>query len=118
MSRRGVVVSRETEDGKVEKELYSPESMKHNALSLTSGRTITAVIGGLVSGILGITGVPGAISYFVYMLMFSGCLMLKLKFNYQQYFGSWKQLFVDGMFGSVTTYILFWTLSYNAVHVF
>ena len=37
MSPRGVVVSRETEDGKVEKELYSPESMKHNALSLTSG---------------------------------------------------------------------------------
>ncbi|QDZ19781.1 putative subunit of ER membrane protein complex [Chloropicon primus] len=112
------LVASKREDGTIEKELFSPESLKQNAVSLTNGRTIIAIAGGITSGILGLTGLQGGLCYFVYMLLFTLTLVLKLGWKYEPYFASWNQICVDGIFGSITTYILFWTLAYNSVHVF
>ena len=113
-----VLVASKKNDGKIEKELFSPESLKQNAVAITNGRIVIAIAGGIVSGILGFTGLKGALCYFVYMLLFTFGLMAKIGFRFDSYFVSWSQICVDGMFGQLTTYILFWTLAYNAVHVF
>jgi hypothetical protein len=118
MGNQSVLVASKKDDGKIEKELFSPESMKQNAVAITNGRIIIAIAGGLLSGILGLSGLKGGLFYFLYMALFTLCLVLKLGWTYQPYFASWNQICVDGMLGNVTTYILFWTLAFNSVHVF
>ena len=35
-----------------------------------------------------------------------------------KYFRSWTEVWVDGMFGGLFTFILFWTVLYGMVHVY
>jgi len=85
----GVFVTSKRSDGTIEKELFSPQCMKQNAMAITNGRTVTAIAGGIFSGILGLTGLQGALCYFLYMALFSATLLMKLGLKYQPYFTSW-----------------------------
>ena len=76
-------------DGTIEKELFSPESLKQNAVAITNGRTIIAIAGGITSGILGLTGLVGGLTYFLYMVLFTCALVLKLGMKFEPYFASW-----------------------------
>lgn len=64
-------------------------------------RTFLAIIGGVIAGILGLTGLTGFIFYFLVMAMTSVALTAKAKFSIHSYFDSWNRILLDGFFGGL-----------------
>lgn len=64
-------------------------------------RTFMSIIGGVVAGILGFTGLKGFILYFLVMAFTSVGLIAKTKFSIHSYFDSWNRVLLDGFFGGL-----------------
>ena len=81
-------------------------------------RTFMSIIGGVIAGILGFTGLSGFILYFLIMAITSVGLIAKAGFQVHSYFDSWNQIILDGFLGGLLSFVLFWTFSYDIVHIF
>ena len=56
---------------------------------------------------------------FLLVTLLSSLLMLvKLRFQVKKYFLDWNSLLFGQFMGGVMTFVLFWTLAYDIVHVF
>ncbi|TVT97431.1 hypothetical protein EJB05_57312, partial [Eragrostis curvula] len=64
-------------------------------------RTFLSIIGGVVAGIWGFTGLMGFVFYFVIMMVASIGLLAKSKFSVQTYFDSWSRISIEGVFGGL-----------------
>ncbi|KAL8162844.1 hypothetical protein V2J09_014333 [Rumex salicifolius] len=60
-------------------------------------RTFLSIVGGVIAGILGLTGVAGFVFYFLVMTIASVGLVAKAKFNVNSYFDSWNRVVFDGI---------------------
>lgn len=70
-------------------------------------------------GILGLTGLYGAVFFLFAVTVFWFMLLLKAGIDsWKKYFISRKSLLVNGIFGHFFTYILCWTFIYGMVHVY
>ena len=76
-----------------------------------------SVIAGSAAGILGLTGYTGFIFYGV-VLLFTSFIIWAMKTKGQpgKYFKGKTDVWIDGVFGSLFSYVLFWTLLYGTVH--
>lgn len=81
-------------------------------------RTFMSIIGGVIAGILGFTGLTGFIFYFLIMTVTSVGLIAKTGFTVYSYFDSWSQIILDGFLGGLLSFVLFWTFAYDIVHIF
>ncbi|CAL9775480.1 unnamed protein product [Musa acuminata subsp. burmannicoides] len=81
-------------------------------------RTFLSIIGGVIAGIWGFTGLTGFIFYFLVMAAASFSLAAKAQFSVCTYFDSWNRIFLDGIFGGLMSFVLFWTFAYDIVHIF
>lgn len=77
-----------------------------------------SIIGGVIAGILGFTGLSGFILYFLLMAITSVGLIAKAGFQVHSYFDSWNQVILDGFLGGLLSFVLFWTFAYDIVHIF
>lgn len=86
--------------------------MKRNRCSMLSevynwifclfcSRTFLSIIGGVVAGILGFTGLKGFVFYLLLMAFTSLGLVAKAKFSIHTYFDSWNRVLVDGFLGGL-----------------
>jgi len=78
-------------------------------------RCIGSIAGGSIAGILGLTGIYGALFYGVVMLSISAAILLKTNVQPDRYFFSpWSTIFVGGIFDRniLLSYLLFWTFFY------
>ncbi|KAI4311066.1 hypothetical protein MLD38_036002 [Melastoma candidum] len=111
----------ESSKGKAKEDLdvpiFSAENMQSNMKIIYYSRTFMSIIGGVVAGILGLTGLSGFILYFVIMAITSVCLVAKTGFSVNSYFGSWSQVVLDGFLGGLMSFVLFWTFAYD-IHIF
>eukprot|EP01130_Rhizamoeba_saxonica_P006482 TRINITY_DN2579_c0_g1_i1.p1 TRINITY_DN2579_c0_g1~~TRINITY_DN2579_c0_g1_i1.p1 ORF type:complete len:118 (-),score=12.76 TRINITY_DN2579_c0_g1_i1:38-391(-) len=89
-----------------------------NELNLNACRMVTSLIGGIGAGILGLTGWTGFLFYFVLALIVSLLVAAKGNFQLELYFVDTSAIFSHGLFYGVLTFIMFWTLSYDVVHVY
>lgn len=64
---------------------------------LWCSRTFLSIVGGMVAGVLGLTGVTGFLCYFVIMLLASAGIAAKAKFDISSYFDSWNRVTLDGI---------------------
>lgn len=64
-------------------------------------RTFLSIIGGVVAGIWGFTGLTGFVFYFLIMMVASIGLLAKSKFSVQTYFDSWTRISIEGVFGGL-----------------
>jgi hypothetical protein len=64
-------------------------------------RTFLSIIGGVVAGIWGFTGLMGFVFYFLIMMAASIGLLAKSKFSVQTYFDSWNRILIEGVFGGL-----------------
>lgn len=64
-------------------------------------RTFMSIIGGVIAGILGVTGWMGFVFYFLIMAITSVGLAAKAGFSVHLYFGSWNSILLDGFFGGL-----------------
>ncbi|KAK9800176.1 hypothetical protein WJX73_003795 [Symbiochloris irregularis] len=101
-------------------DFYLPTSLRNNADVINFLRTSGSLVAGLSVGILGVTGWIGFLYYAVVHALISGLVILKAGHNPQQYFQSRSSLFLGDVFSqtSLLTFILFWTVSHNFVHLF
>ncbi|XP_028080325.1 ER membrane protein complex subunit 6-like isoform X1 [Camellia sinensis] len=93
------------------------ENMQNNMKAVYYCRTFMCIIGGVVAGILGFTGLTGFIFYFLVMAITSVGLIAKAGFSIHSYFDSWNQIIFDGILGGLMSFVLFWTFAYDFVHI-
>ncbi|KAM3338114.1 ER membrane protein complex subunit 6 isoform X2 [Capsicum galapagoense] len=97
---------------------FNAENMQNNMKVILYSRTFMAIIGGVIAGILGLTSLAGFIFYFLVMAITSAALMTNAKFSIHSYFDSWNRIVLDGFFGGLMSFVLFWTFVYDIVHIF
>ncbi|XVE65480.1 hypothetical protein DITRI_Ditri08aG0003300 [Diplodiscus trichospermus] len=97
---------------------FSAENLQNNMKVIYYSRTFMSIIGGVIAGILGFTGLMGFIFYFLVMAITSGGLIAKAKFSVHSYFDSWNRIILDGIMGGLMSFVLFWTFAYDIVHIF
>ena len=79
---------------------------KHEVFSCYS-RTFLSIIGGVVAGIWGFTGLTGFVFYFLIMMVASIGLLAKSKFSVQTYFDSWTRISIEGVFGGLMVSLVY-----------
>ncbi|XP_078443276.1 rab5-interacting family protein [Wolffia australiana] len=98
--------------------LFNKENLQSNLKTIHYSRTFLSIIGGVVAGIWGFTGLAGLIFYILIMGVTSLGLAAKAKFSVQAYFDSWNRIILDGFLSGLMSYVLFWTFAYDIVHIF
>jgi len=76
-----------------------------------------SIIAGCGSGIIGMTGLLGFLPYFITYAIISGLVWIKMQGKPLVFFQSENALW-DGIFTGLLSYVLFWTLSYDIVHIY
>lgn len=79
-------------------------------------RTFLSIIGGVVAGIWGFTGLTGFIFYVLIMGITSLGLAAKAKFSAQTYFDNWNKILLDGFFGGLMVIIELIHLNQHITH--
>lgn len=95
----------------------SQEALTANGKALHFVRVYLSVVGGVVAGILGATNFAGFFGYAVTQALVMLVALAKMGFKVTEYFPSWS-VAMNGVGAGMMTYILFWTLSYNIVHLY
>ncbi|XP_010924169.1 uncharacterized protein [Elaeis guineensis] len=98
--------------------IFNAENFQSNIKSIYYSRTFLSIIGGVVAGIWGFTGLMGFIFYFLIMTTASLGFAAKAKFSIHKYFDSWNRIVLDGFLGGLMSFVLFWTFAYDIVHIF
>ncbi|KAJ6822933.1 ER membrane protein complex subunit 6 isoform X2 [Iris pallida] len=98
--------------------IFNAENLQSNMKSIYYSRTFLSIIGGVVAGIWGFTGLTGFVFYFFIMAVASLGLAAKAKFSVHKYFDSWNRIIIDGFFSGLMSFVLFWTFAYDIVHIF
>ncbi|XP_077222771.1 uncharacterized protein LOC143856442 [Tasmannia lanceolata] len=97
---------------------FSVDNLQSNMKVIYYSRTFLSIIGGVVAGIWGLTGLTGFVFYFLVMAITSLGLALKTKFSVHAYFDSWNRIVLDGFLSGLMSFVLSWTFAYDIVHIF
>jgi hypothetical protein len=97
---------------------YSEMAVRNNASVVEYCRTSMAALSGGTAGLLGLTGFYGFGFYVFAVVGLWMLLLLKAGSNWKKYFINRRTLLTNGFFGSLFTYVLFWTFLYGMVHVY
>mmetsp|Transcript_11136 Transcript_11136/g.21026 ORF Transcript_11136/g.21026 Transcript_11136/m.21026 type:complete len:121 (+) Transcript_11136:238-600(+) len=117
-ARRGAVVAQRNKDGTVERHFISADSVQKNLKVVHFCRTFMSIIAGVVAGILGLTNIYGFVCYFVMMALVSLRMLVKTNFQPTSYFMNSSKITYDGVTAEIMTFVLFWTLFYDIVHIY
>ncbi|KAF9192115.1 ER membrane complex subunit 6 [Haplosporangium sp. Z 27] len=99
--------------------LYVDMFIAKNSQTVTFMRSSYSAILGLAAGTLGLTNWSGFIFYFIGSAFLSLLIFIvKAKFSPGLYFRQSYNVFTEGIFGGLLSYILFWTLLYGMIHVY
>ncbi|XP_043690600.1 ER membrane protein complex subunit 6-like [Telopea speciosissima] len=113
-----VVSDKKSSDATNDIPTFHAENLQNNMKIIYYSRTFLSIIGGVIAGILGFTGLTGAVFYFLIMAITSLGLAAKAKFSIHAYFDSWNRIVFDGFLSGLMSFVLFWTFAYDIVHIF
>nr|CDJ92209.1 Protein of unknown function DUF786 domain containing protein [Haemonchus contortus] len=99
-------------------EVFSESAMRNNFSCLEYSRTCQAAASGMAAGILGLTGIPGFIFYFITVAIQALFWEAKAGFEWRSYFLDRTLSVTHSIVGGLFTYILFWVFLYGMVHVY
>lgn len=92
--------------------------MKNNQ-NIDKFQTVVFIIGGIISGVLGLTSWKGAVLYALLTVIVVTILMLKTGLKLSMYTDqSLLGLATNGLTNYAMSFVLFWTLSYALVHIY
>ncbi|KAK9270596.1 hypothetical protein L1049_026178 [Liquidambar formosana] len=80
---------------------FNAEKLQRNMKVVYYSRTFLSIIGGVIAGILGLTGLSGFILYFLIMAVTSVGLTAKAGFSIHSYFDGWNRVLHDGFLGGL-----------------
>ncbi|XP_051127920.1 uncharacterized protein LOC127249243 [Andrographis paniculata] len=110
--------NKKSSDSLDEIQALNAENLQNNARIINYSRTFMSIIGGVIAGILGFTGLMGFVFYFFVMAITTAGLAAKTGFAVHSYFDSWNRIALDGILGGLMSFVLFWTFAYDMVHIF
>ena len=99
-------------------EVFSMERIGYNGRILNFCRVYVAIISGCAAGILGITGLAGFLVFFLSTFLLSVGLYLKVSCEPKPFFKRPDDIWTDGITQALMSYVLFWTLFYDIVHIY
>ncbi|EPS58002.1 hypothetical protein M569_16817 [Genlisea aurea] len=94
-------LKRKSSDSIDETPTFNEENAMNNARIINNSRTFMSIIGGVITGIFGFTGLTGFIFYFIFMAITSVGLAAKTGFSVHPYFDSWYKILFDGILGGL-----------------
>mmetsp|Transcript_36491 Transcript_36491/g.93256 ORF Transcript_36491/g.93256 Transcript_36491/m.93256 type:complete len:114 (-) Transcript_36491:171-512(-) len=103
------------------RELFNVQNHMHNKQVVYFTRVYAAIVGGVFTGLVGVTGFIGVLHMVAWQVLFSGLLLLKRGTDTgQKYFLKNSEIMWQQAFNSTTllTFILFWTFAYSMAYVF
>ena len=105
------------QDSKNEK--MSMELLMKNNQQLDKFQTVIYIVGGIISGILGLTGLEGLALYVALAIVASVALLLRMQFKVDKYTdASLIGLATNGLTTYAMSFVLFWTFAYALVHIY
>lgn len=106
--------------GEFGQQFLNGANIRSNFTIISFNRVFASLIAGLATGVLGVTGWGGFAYYFLVHALLGVPLYLKTKGQPTEYLQSGRSVWVDEVFTSTSllTFILFWTLTHNFVHLF
>mmetsp|Transcript_102851 Transcript_102851/g.245119 ORF Transcript_102851/g.245119 Transcript_102851/m.245119 type:complete len:114 (+) Transcript_102851:82-423(+) len=101
-----------------EGEFLQMAALQENMRTLSNCRICAGVMSGCIAGLLKIEGTLGVLVFIVVTLIHSLMICVKLGFEITGHFPKSRDVFVSQFGGGLLSFILFWTLSYDLVHIF
>ena len=95
----------------------SPEAIAFNHALISKTRIIGMITGGVVAGIFGLDGFQGILFYFLANILTSVAIWNSLNFKAFPFFKDLGSIVTGGLFSDVMSYLLFWVMFYNIVHI-
>ena len=93
--------------------------MIHNNKTIDHVRTLLTLIGGCCAGVLGCTGLNGAILYLIMYAVIQLSFLAMMGFDSAKYTTlSTPKFLVSGIESYGLSYVLFWTLVYALVYIY
>mmetsp|Transcript_27755 Transcript_27755/g.55492 ORF Transcript_27755/g.55492 Transcript_27755/m.55492 type:complete len:110 (+) Transcript_27755:83-412(+) len=100
-------------------EKISVEQLMKNNQYIDKFQTVLYISGGIISGILGLTGWKGLVLYIALALTISVALLLRMNFSLSKYTDAdLVGLASNGLRNYAMSFVLFWTLAYALVHIY
>jgi len=99
-------------------EVYAMDRIAFNGRILNFCRVFVAIVSGCAAGIMGITGLGGFVAFLVSTLLLSCGLFLKVSCEPKPFFKKPEDIWFEGITQALMSYILFWTLFYDIVHIY
>ncbi|KAL9260469.1 ER membrane protein complex subunit 6-like protein [Drosera capensis] len=97
--------------------IFNVEKLQSNMKVILYSRTFLSIIGGIIAGISGFTGLTGFIFYFLVMAVTSVGLITKANFSVPSYFDSWNRVIFDGFLSGLLLYLSKGDLTYASLHL-
>merc|ERR1719198_1159772 len=110
----GYEVQQKADDGEF---LFMP-ALQHNARTLAHTRIFSGCMAGGVAGLLKCEGLSGVFVFIVITLLHSAMIFMKMGGDVTRHFPKAQDIFVSQFSHGVMSFILFWTLAYDMVHIF
>eukprot|EP00746_Dinoflagellata_sp_MGD_P145017 gnl/MRDRNA2_/MRDRNA2_77694_c0_seq1.p1 gnl/MRDRNA2_/MRDRNA2_77694_c0~~gnl/MRDRNA2_/MRDRNA2_77694_c0_seq1.p1 ORF type:complete len:132 (-),score=30.79 gnl/MRDRNA2_/MRDRNA2_77694_c0_seq1:191-586(-) len=103
---------------KDESELLLGSALGHNTKTLAQMRTFSAIVAGIVAGLLKFENLAGFAVLLFITFLHSFMIAIKMGGNVTRHFQKPQDVFVQQLGSGIMTFILFWTLAYDIVHIF
>lgn len=97
----------------------SMEALQSNMRDVDVARTYVCILGGVMTGILGSTGLHGLISFIVMYVTIGLGVAVKANFDFKQYMNCTLASFLVGdLQKNGLSFILFWTMTYALIYIY
>ena len=94
----------------------SQNNIQYNLKTIHKGRIYISILSGLCAGILGLTSFHGLFLYLFISIIYYLCA-ISLS-NYKEYFLSINAIIFGNFSQALLSFVLFWTIIYDIVHIF
>ncbi|KAJ0793271.1 putative rab5-interacting protein family [Helianthus annuus] len=91
---------------------FNAENLQSNMKVVYYCRTFMSIIGGVIAGICGFTGLMGFVVYVLVMAITSVCLTARAGFSIHSYFDSWNRVLLDGFLGGLLVNVSYLLIKY------
>jgi len=99
-------------------EIFSMERIAYNMRNINFCRTFVAIVSGIAAGIMGLTGILGFLAFLLTTCLLSVGMYLNVAGDAKPYFKSPNDIWTEGITQAMMSYVLFWTLFYDIVHIY
>ena len=99
-------------------EIYAMDRIGYNTRNINFCRIFVAIVSGMAAGIMGFTGLMGFAVFFLTTMLLSVMLYVFVGMDPKPYFKAPEDLWTEGISQAMMSYIMFWTLFYDIVHIY